>query len=763
MNTPSPNGQGSLGGSPADHVINGGTLQYTGSVPTSTNRVFTIGANGATLDASGNANGSMTVGSGGGAIAFANTAASATLTLTGGGAGNAAGTLAAVLGDSNPGNFATTLVKTGTGQWNLSAANTFTGPVNVNAGGLYVNGSLVSSGTVNVAAGAALGGSGSAGNAFVSPGGGIDVSANGTGTLTLASLNFNGSGTISMPAFTNTGSVALQAGSLTAGGAAGSVQINFPNVAVPNGTYRLIGYGSIGGSGFSAFSVGQSGSLGARQTTALLNNPNEIDYQVSGQTPFWNGTQSDWQTAFAWTLQPSNVPTTFITGDNDNFTDSAGTGTISVTISQGNVAPISVTINNNAAAYSLSGPFGIVDGSTPTYLIKSGTGSLTIANTNGYSGGTTFNAGLVTLNSPMALGTGSLGVNGGTLNANFAQSISAVTLGAGVLNANGIGALGSGPLTINGGTLSANFAQTVSSVTLNAGLLNVNDPSAIGGGLLTIAGGTLDNTSGTAIAMTTNNPQVWNADIVFNGTSSLNMGSGTIALGASRMVTVLGSELSVGGISGPGFSLTKAGSGTLTLTGANTYDSGTLVLAGLLQITGGSNSLSTAGGITTAGGTLDLGAQGQNTSGLISFQGGGAQNGTLTETGASAFDAQSGAVTAVLAGNVGLNKTTTGTVVLGSPNAYTGPTSINAGVLQLSAPNGSLPPTSPITITGGTLDLGTQTQSTSGVVTFKGGIVQNGTLMEAGTAAFAAPEQHGHRRPRWKRRLEQRPPRARCC
>ncbi len=659
VNTPSPIGQGSAAGSPADLVIDGGTMQYTGSVPTGTNRLFTVGPSGAaTLDASGNANGSVTIGSGGGAIAFANTSAPATLTLTGNGTGPAAGTLAAVIGDSNPGNFATSLVKMGAGSWNLTAVNTFSGPANVNAGGLYVNGSLPSSGTVNVAAGAVLGGTGSAGNAIVSSGGGIDVSGNSTATLTLASLNFIGNGAVYMPAFTGTSNLALQAGNLTAGGGAGSVQIDFPNAPLANGTYRLIGYSSIGGAGFSAFSVAQSGALGARQSTALLNNPNEIDYQVTGQTPYWNATQTDWLATNAWTLQPSGSQTTFVTGDNDVFDDSAGTGAIAVTINAANVAPISVTFNNNQASYNLSGAFGIVDGNTPTFLIKGGTGALTIANSNGYSGGTT----------------------------------------------------------------------------LNAGLLNINNPSAIGSGLLTINSGTLDNTSGTAIAMTTNNPQLWNADIVFNGSNDLNMGSGTVALGASRVVTVLGSNLSVGGISGPGFSLTKAGTGTLTLAGANTYNGGTFVLAGLLQVTGGSNSLNTAGAITTSGGTLDLGGQGQSTSGLISFQGGGAQNGTLTETDASAFDAQSGNVTAVLAGDVGLNKTTAGTVVLGGANTYTGLTSVSAGVLQLSAPNGSLPPTSSITITGGTLDLGTQTQSTSGAISFQGGVVQNGTLVESNTA-----------------------------
>ena len=183
VNTPSPIGQGSAAGSPADLVIDGGTLQYTGSVPTSTNRLFTVGPSGAaTLDASGNANGSATIGGGGGAIAFANTSAPATLTLTGSGTGAAAGTLSAVVGDSNPGNFATNLVKIGAGSWNLNAANTFSGPVNINAGGLYVNGSLPSSGTVNVAGGAVLGGTGSAGNAIVSSGGGIDVIGNSAAT-----------------------------------------------------------------------------------------------------------------------------------------------------------------------------------------------------------------------------------------------------------------------------------------------------------------------------------------------------------------------------------------------------------------------------------------------------------------------------------------------------------------------------------------------------------------------------------------------------
>ena len=224
-----------------------------------------------------------------------------------------------------------------------------------------------------MATGAVLGGTGSAGNAIVSSGGGIDVSGNSTATLTLASLNFIGNTRCTCPP-----SLALPIWpfrpALTAGGGAGSVQIDFPNAPLANGTYRLIGYKLIGGAGFSAFSVAQSGRW-RRQSTALLNNPNEIDYQVTGQTPYWNATQTDWLATNAWTSQPSGSQTTFVTGDNDVFDDSAGTGAIAVTINAANVAPISVTFNNNQASYNLSGAFGIVDGNTPTFLIKGGTGA----------------------------------------------------------------------------------------------------------------------------------------------------------------------------------------------------------------------------------------------------------------------------------------------------------------------------------------------------------------------------------------------------
>ena len=189
-----------------------------------------------------------------------------------------------------------------------------------------------------------------------------------------------------------------------------------------------------------------------------------------------------------------------------------------------------------------------------------------------------------------------------------------------------------------------------------------------------------------------------------------------------------------GPISGPGFSLTKAGNGQLTLAGANTYNGGTFVLAGLLQVTGGSNSLNRPVQSPPAAAPWTSAARARARRALFPSRAAG-PNRTLTETDASAFDAQSGNVTAVLAGDVRPEQDD-----LRVRSCWAAQTRIRvsrrstAGVLQLSAPNGSLPPTSSITITGGTLDLGTQTQSTSVAISFQGGVVQNGTLVESNTA-----------------------------
>jgi autotransporter-associated beta strand protein len=108
------------------------------------------------------------------------------------------------------------------------------------------------------------------------------------------------------------------------------------------------------------------------------------------------------------------------------------------------------------------------------------------------------------------------------------------------------------------------------------------------------------------------------------------------------------------------------------------------------------------------------------------------QNGTLTATG-SAFLAQSGVVSAVLAGTQALVKSGEGTLVLSLMNMYSGGTTVHDGTLLLSGGNDRLSTLGDITSAGGVLDLGGNSQTTLGTITFAGGIVRNGTLTGNGT------------------------------
>ena len=104
-------------------LINNATLLYTGPT-TSTDRLFTLGDNGASIDASGTG---ALVFSNTGALSYSGTAGRL-LTLTGSNTAN--NTMTPVLAD-NAG--ISSLTKAGTGQWVMKGVNTYTGPTTLSA------------------------------------------------------------------------------------------------------------------------------------------------------------------------------------------------------------------------------------------------------------------------------------------------------------------------------------------------------------------------------------------------------------------------------------------------------------------------------------------------------------------------------------------------------------------------------------------------------------------------------------------------------
>ncbi|RYD87456.1 MAG: autotransporter, partial [Sphingobacteriales bacterium] len=325
-------------------------------------------------------------------------------------------------------------------------------------------------------------------------------------------------GNISFADSNTSGSAGIAVTGMLTTSATGKVKLDVPTglLWATGSTYNLISFGSFTGA-ISHFEAGNIVGLGARQTPTPVLNGSNIALMINGDTPVWTGVASGaWSTAavgspFNWKLQVGGGGTEFLLNDQAVFDDNA-TGTTNVVINDATVAPASVTFNNSAKEYTVSGTGGISAG----LLVKNGAASVQVNTSNTYTGGTAVNAGTLTLAGNNNFGTGTLTVNGGTAKL-------------------------SGANTYTGAT------------TVNAGALHVNNAGALGASVLTLNGGTLDNSSGAAVTLATATAQRWNGDFTFAGTNNLNFNNGPVTLGGTlgqRAVNVAGGTLSTGLITG---------------------------------------------------------------------------------------------------------------------------------------------------------------------------------------------------------------------
>jgi autotransporter-associated beta strand protein len=173
-------------------------------------------------------------------------------------------------------------------------------------------------------------------------------------------------------------------------------------------------------------------------------------------------------------------------------------------------------------------------------------------------------------------------------------------------------------------------------------------------------------------------------------TGGLAFGGGTLRLGASfGLASTRAIALNAGGgtfdtngfdttvsqaIAGPG-GLTKAGAGTLTLAGINTYAGGTTINGGVLSVAADANLGANTGALGFGGGTLRLGADFNLASTrAIALNAGG---GTFDTNGFTTTVSQA------ITGPGGLTKAGAGTLILSGASTYTGGTTIGDGALQL--------------------------------------------------------------------------------
>jgi fibronectin-binding autotransporter adhesin len=383
-----------------------------------------------------------------------------------------------------------------------------TGTVNVNNNGLSLAGALVQAGTLRLArtngGTATVNGTLNIDNATVQAGtilagGGvstINIANNGTlivtntaGTLAAPLRNFNiADTTLRLPALN--GGAVIAVSNLTVGGSANTIHVtSVPPVGSYPATFTLISY--LGGytAGVGPISLGSLPAASPAYAGTLVDvGGGVIQLQLTAGpvvdlTLRWTGaTDASWDSFTPNWLYQGN-PGNFFAGAATLFSDTTTQTNVNLVEA---VSPGSVTVSNNLYAYRFSGPGNIAGASA---LIKRGTSSLMIDNAGDNTIG----------NVQILAGTLQLG-NGGTDGSIVAINIT--NNGTLLVNRDGSLALnaaisGTGTLTkIGPGALTLSGANAYSGTTvLAAGTLQMDGAS--GAGSLITSNGTLLAGSGT--------------------------------------------------------------------------------------------------------------------------------------------------------------------------------------------------------------------------------------------------------------------------
>ncbi|NBV86403.1 MAG: hypothetical protein EBS01_09120, partial [Verrucomicrobia bacterium] len=717
---------GALNNAVNDRVIFGSTntnsIVYVGAGETVTRRLELAGAAGGGAIIENNGSGPLVITD----MNFAQTGAKG-LTLQG--ANSDYNTISAVIG----GAANTALTKAGNGTWVLPLANTYTGATTL-SGGLLVLGNDNSLGAttsaINVTAATTLQSTGGAGTTrtinntiTISSG---DLIFAGSANFTLGAAVSNSGGTRYLTNFlaspsvlTLNGAVNLQDSSsartfvlrgtgttvltstITNGGsAAGTIQIEMsPSTNLNSGPGMVIlGAASIantytGNTNLSTGVFQLNTPLGSYTSTPtpLGASTNELRFigsaylQSTNAVTFSQALTLNATTAFTGVVQSPSALTfngvSSNTGANNTLLNN-GTGLLTLggfnlqdttnarTVTLGGIGNITITgpvANSGSAAGSLS---------------KSGSGTLTLQGSNTF--------------------TGALTVSGGVLSAANVGT-TANQLGAGVLT------LGAGSLTITKAdattatqtyastTLSANTSPVLTlsttnagaSLTINTGVITRNSQStmlidlssAAGTGVVNVGSTTLANwallrTAAAGMNFATK-----------NGSNNLTPVTTTASDALSAFTTSTMNATDAGGAFTGTFSNTTGTAGLNTLR-FNAAAASTFSIASnsMLNITGGASA---AGAILV---TPSVGAFDSAISGGILTSSGGElivfQQNPQASNQLNISSRIENAYNAGTAVTVALTKAGNGTLLLNNPaNAYTGATSINAGVLRVSGGN----------------------------------------------------------------------------
>jgi autotransporter-associated beta strand protein len=499
----------------------------------------------------------------------------------------------------------------------------------------------------------------------------------GAGTLFLSGSN------------TYTGATTVSAGTLEAAGATALPSYATQGtITVANGATLAV---AVGGNGWTSAGIGtllgrNSGGFAGGSILGIDTSGGSLSYgsNIAGNMglALWGGntlvltaanTYTGPTTITAGTLQVGNGGSGASIGGTSGVTDNAS------------------LVFNHAGTVTFS---PVISGSGS--LTQTGSGKLVIVGANTYSGPTT--------------------ITGGTLQ---------------IDNGGSTGSLGNGPITNNAALV---FDRDDNGLVVANAISGSGSLAQIGGGMVTLCG-TNAYTGNTLISAGTlalgNNLLLQNSTLNISGTGALGFGgfatatiggltgggnlvltntadaAVALSVGANNSSTIYSGLLSDNATGG---SLNKVGSGTLTLTAADSYTGPTIITAGTLQI-------GNAGSGASIGGTSGV-----------------------TDNASLVFNhADTATFSPVISGSGSLTQSGAGILVLTGANTYSGPTTISAGTLQIDRGGTIGAPGSGPIANNGTLvfDRGDNSLVVTNIISGSGSLVQSGTgILTLGGANF---------------------------
>jgi len=538
----------------ASLVINNSTFKYTGAA-VSTDRLFTLGTTGGTIDSSGA--GAITFSSSGAILS--STTAARTLFLTGstGGTFNPTWDNAQATGANN-------LSKSGAGTWVLAGNNGYTGNTTVSAGTLTLTGTQTS-------------------GSYTVSGGTLKISASERMANT-AVLSATG-GTFDLQGFTETiGQINLLTGGSIIGTSGNLLKlVNASNTTTATGTNSITANLQLTDAASAGAATRTFDVTGSADTLSISGALSEASGKVASLTKTGAG---------LLTLSEANTYTggTTLTGGTLTMANAAALGAAGSTVSLGNGSTLRYAIDGTVNAYTASIP--VVAGGNSTVILDRATVGAAINQSlslPAFPGASTAGGQTLTVNvgsnvnsgTPiLTLGDMTVGANGGNT-VHFAGTaklsignISAVTPTAtratslfldssstgnqvtgSITNATGGGFTNAIAVSINNGdwTFNANNtysgATTITTGTLTLGGTNVSTTYTLSSGTLALSG----------------NDRLADAASLGLNNSTLNMNGSTDTIG---LVTALNNS-TITGTAGNKLNINGA-SGTTTVTGAST-------------------------------------------------------------------------------------------------------------------------------------------------------------------------------------------------